>query len=151
MGRKKTYGDQGPEGPHQGAPGAGHGHAPEGGEANPVGRVTGPQAAPRDSGHQATGNGARVPPVHSVRCGRIRGVVWRNQGPDGEWFSISILRSYKDHSNPPVWKQTASFARDDLLVVSEVSRALWAWIVQRQATGAETSQATEASDEPIPF
>lgn len=151
MGRKKTQGDHEPEVPLV-ARVEGRGHETEGDESPPVGSVTGPRPVPHDNGpHGNKNGGARVPPVHTVQCGRVRGVVWRNLGPEGEWFSVSITRSYKDHSNPPVWKQAATFARDDLLVLGEVSRALWAWIVQRQAGGTETSKPAQTSDEPIPF
>ena len=92
-----------------------------------------------------------MPPVYTVQYGRIRGVVWRNSGSEGEWLSVSVTRSYKDNSDPPQWKQATTFGRDDLLVVAEVTRALWAWIVRRQAGGTETSPPAPTSDGPIPF
>jgi hypothetical protein len=151
MGRKKTQDDQEP-GLTAEAPIANPVYVTDSGASRPVTSHTGQQPVPRKNAQDGNGTGgARVPPVHTVQCGRIRGVVWRNTGSEGEWFSVSVTRSYKDNANPPQWKQATTFGRDDLLVVSEVTRALWAWIVQRQTAGTETGKPAPTSDETIPF
>lgn len=151
MRRRKTQDDRESVAPTEG-PTENAVSVTDGGASRPVGGHAGPRPVPRENGQHGNGNGgARVPPVHSVQCGRIRGVVWRNTGSDGEWFSVSVTRSYKDNSDPPQWRQAATFGRDDLLIVAEVTRALWAWIVQRQTTGTEAAKPAPASDETIPF
>jgi hypothetical protein len=78
------------------------------------------------------GQGFRIPPVYECRIGRIRGIVWRNEGKEGPWFSVNITRSYKDGND--VWKSATSYGRDDLLVVAEMSRLCWLWIAHQTGT-----------------
>lgn len=81
------------------------------------------EKAPANGGHNGNNGGGRKPPVFECRIGRIRGIIWSNQNPtEGTWYSVNITRSYRDNSNPPQWKQSNSYGRDDLLVVAEVCR-----------------------------
>lgn len=84
--------------------------------------------AKADQGNQ----GGRKPPAYECRMGRIRAVVWKNDGKDGAWYSVSVTRSYKDGEQN--WKQATSFGRDDLLVVAEAVRTCWLWIMAQTTT-----------------
>ena len=86
---------------------------------------------PPQQGQQRQG-GERAKPAHQVRIGRIQGTVWKNDGKEGAWYSVSITRSYKDGQNN--WKQAATFGKDDLLVVAEVSRLCWLFIAQQNGS-----------------
>lgn len=86
---------------------------------------------------------SRIPPVHEVRIGRIKGTIWQNQGSEGPWYSVSVTRSYKDGDT---WKQAHAYGRDDLLVVAEVARACFLWIASnaaRKSSGDEGGSETE--------
>lgn len=102
-----------------------------------------PQGKPQGGGRNA--------PAHQVRVGRIQGTVWKNDGKDGAWYSVSITRSYQDGQKQ--WKQAATFGRDDLLVVAEVSRLCWLFIAQQNGSkldgGGDNNEENGTSD--IPF
>ncbi len=91
-------------------------------------------------------SGERAKPAHQVRIGgRIQGTVWRNEGKDGPWFSVSITRSYKDGQNN--WKQAATFGRDDLLVVAEVARLCWLFIAQQNGSKLDGGNGSTSDDD----
>ena len=72
----------------------------------------------------------KKPPMHEVRIGRVRGVVWENNhAQQGIWYSVTFSRSYKD--NDGQWRTATSFGRDDLLTVAEVARLTFLWIAAK--------------------
>lgn len=113
MGRKKTQGAEAPEVPAEGQQGGGN------------------------------GNGERTKPAHEVRIGRIKGVVWKNEGKEGPWYSVAVSRSYKDGQDQ--WKQAHTFGRDDLLVVAEVCRLCWLFIAQQNGSKLDGGKPPESS------
>lgn len=98
-------------------------------------------------------NGDRKPPAAEFRLGRIRATLWENYSENhGAWYSVVVTRSYKDGQGN--WKTAQSFGRDDLLVISEVTRMAYHWINRQFGGGQRTSEAeptTQGQDEDIPF
>ena len=76
-----------------------------------------------------TGNGTahRDKPVHEVRIGRVKAVIWANQTEAGIRHNVTLRRLFKRDGSPQ-WEQSDSFGRDDLPLVMEVSRQAWLWI-----------------------
>lgn len=73
------------------------------------------------------GSSGPAKPVHEVRIGKIKALVWANPTETGVRHNVTIRRIFKrDQSSQ--WEQTDSFGRDDLPVVIEVTRAAWLWI-----------------------
>ncbi len=73
-------------------------------------------------------------PAKKIRVGNLQIVIWRNTNSDKgtTWYSIDPVRSYK--KGDETWKETTSFGEDDALIMAELFRQAWAWIVrQRQA------------------
>ena len=69
-------------------------------------------------------------PVHEIRLGKIRATIWGNGGDETiVWYSITVTRLYKDGDT---WKDTASFRRDDLPIVSKLTDLAYAWIWDHQ-------------------
>lgn len=68
-------------------------------------------------------------PVHELRIGAIKAAIWANEGPNGAWHSVTLSRVFKQGEE---WKHTASFHRDDLLVVAKVADQAHSWIVEHQ-------------------
>ena len=65
-------------------------------------------------------------PAHEIKVGRIRASIWTNRSNNGgDWFNVSLSRSYRDGDE---WKDSASFRRDDLPLVSKVAELAYAWI-----------------------
>ena len=85
-------------------------------------------------------------PVHELRYGRIKAVIWKNEGADGNGHSMSIVvfRIYKD-PNTDVWRETHSLGRDDLLVASKVMEDAFRWIHDQASQTEEEEQPTEAA------
>ncbi len=78
------------------------------------------------------------PPVHEVRLGRIKGLVWENDTQNGTRYSVTISRLYKDDDN---WHESNSFDRDDLPLVAKVADSLHTFIFNHIA---ESKQAVSA-------
>ena len=88
---------------------------------------------------------AKVRPVKEVRLGRIRATVWENQAEGGPWYKVVLTRSYKEGEE---WKSTASFGRDDLLLVAKVADLAHTWI-HRQLQGEGQEQAPVGGETPF--
>lgn len=72
-------------------------------------------------------------PVHEIRLGRIRASVWENETDAGIRHNVTVSRLYKDGDK---WKDSTSFGRDDLPLVSKVCDMAHSWIylLQEQKT-----------------
>jgi hypothetical protein len=79
-------------------------------------------------------------PSHEIRLGRIRAAIWANENgqTNDVWFNVTVSRLYKDGDS---WKDSSSFRRDDLPVVSKVADMAYAWIWGRHV--APTSDEVE--------
>lgn len=75
------------------------------------------------------------PPVHVVRYGLIKACIWQNQTRNGERFTITINRLFK---NGDQWKESQRFGRDDLLLVSKVADEAHTWVYQQNAVTRES-------------
>ena len=65
-------------------------------------------------------------PVHEIKLASVRATVWLNQDNGSQaWYSVAIARSYRDGET---WKDTTSFRRDDLPLVSKAAEMAYAWI-----------------------
>jgi hypothetical protein len=70
-------------------------------------------------------------PVQEIKLAQVRASIWANQNDRGEtWYRVSICRSYRDHEG---WKETTSFARDDLPIVAKAAELAYAWIWSQTA------------------
>ena len=60
----------------------------------------------------------KAKPVAEVRLGSIKAAIWKNETEAGTRHSVTFERLYRDGL---VWKSTASFGRDDLLLLAKVA------------------------------
>jgi hypothetical protein len=67
-------------------------------------------------------------PVHEIRLGRIKAAIWENDTQNGTRHNVTLSRLYKDGDQ---WKDTQSFGRDDLPLVSKVSDMAHTWIFEQ--------------------
>lgn len=79
-------------------------------------------------------------PVHEVRIGLIKACVWQNKRTIGDQYNVTIVRLYK---NGDVWKESAIFGRNDLLVVAKVADMAHTWIALRNQTNERISDDKE--------
>jgi hypothetical protein len=78
----------------------------------------------------ATANTTRRP-VHEVRMGRIKAAIWENKTEQGMRHNVSITRIYKDGNT---WKDSTSFGRDDLPLVTKIADVAHMWIYANAST-----------------
>lgn len=65
-------------------------------------------------------------PVKEIKLGRIRASIWANESPNQRvWHSVVVSRIYRDGET---WKESNSFGRDDLPVISKAAELAYAWI-----------------------
>lgn len=69
-------------------------------------------------------------PVHEIRFGAVKATIWENQTTVGTRHNVTVSRIYKDGDE---WKQTESFGRDDLQLLSKVVDQAHTWIHQQGA------------------
>ena len=99
-----------------------------------------------DTAASQTGEEKRQP-FHRIRYRNITAAIWQNAGERGTWFSVTFSRSYRDAQNN--WHTSESFSGPDLLVLAEVARAVFAWIVQATQSPNNAVQAGAQGAQPI--
>ncbi|MBI1315019.1 hypothetical protein GC176_27325 [bacterium] len=83
-------------------------------------------------------------PVHEIRMGRIRAAIWANETEKGVRHNVTITRLYKDGDD---WKDSPSYGRDDLLLVSKVSNQAHTWIFESESAEANGNGNGDRSEE----
>ncbi|QDT45172.1 hypothetical protein Pan241w_52910 [Gimesia alba] len=73
-------------------------------------------------------------PVQSFRLRGITASVFENQSEDGKttFYKVTLQRSYKQGEE---WKSTNSFGRDDLPIVSLLTKQAWEFILNTETNG----------------
>jgi hypothetical protein len=96
---------------------------------------------------QTTSNGnknekASNRPAHTIRYGAVRAAIWRNIVDNGNasrpLYCVTFSRSYKDGENH--WKENASFATDDLLVLAKAADEAHTWITRQRSVDCSTEK-----------
>lgn len=59
-------------------------------------------------------------PDETLRDGPLKAVIWRNDGENGAFFSVTLAKTYKDDRGQ--YQDSHSFSGTDLLRVAELSR-----------------------------
>lgn len=83
-------------------------------------------------------------PVHDLRIGRIRAAIWANETQNGMRHNVTISRIYKDGDE---WKDSTSFGRDDLPLVTKIADQAHSWIFANGS--ASNGNAESSGDQPF--
>lgn len=83
------------------------------------------------SKQQHTNQSKPARPVHEIRIGLVKAVIWANRSSDGVRHNVTFVRSYREGDE---WHTTTSFGRDDLLKLSKVANEAHTWITQQPVT-----------------
>lgn len=59
-------------------------------------------------------------PIHSVRFGRVKASIWKNEGEHGTFYSVTIAKTYRDENGD--FQDTDSLNSGDLLNAAEALR-----------------------------
>ena len=71
-------------------------------------------------------------PVHTLRHGVISASIWRQDTEKGPMFNVTFQRSYKEGEE---WKNSTSFGRNNLLVLSLLAMRAFEWIASQPRGG----------------
>ena len=71
-------------------------------------------------------------PVKKFRIGAVTATIWKNEAEGRSFYNTTILRSYRDKETEE-WKETSSYAHDDLLNVAQVAERAEAFIAKLQS------------------
>lgn len=85
------------------------------------------QNAKKSDGEKSQENGKKNQPVHEVRLGAVKAVVWANPTRNtGVMHNVTLARIYRDTEGE--WQESTSFGRDDLLPAAKVLDMAHTWI-----------------------
>ena len=68
-------------------------------------------------------------PVEKFTCSSITASIWKNEGENGAFYSVTFTRSYK--TSDGTWKRADSLSVNDLEAVSVVLGHANVWITER--------------------
>lgn len=68
-------------------------------------------------------------PVHEIRYGYVKVLVWENETTNGTRHNVTVSRLYKADDE---WKETSSFGRDDLLLLAKAVDQAHTWIYEQK-------------------
>lgn len=84
-------------------------------------------------------------PVHEIRNGVVKASIWKNETAKGVFYNTTLERLYRQGKD---WKTSASFSRDQLLVVAMVAQEANGWIYEQSKRDRKNEAAAdEASSE----
>lgn len=93
-------------------------------------------------------NGVEKPqPVHRIRMRNVSCAIWRNEGAHGPWYTTTMSRSYRDEKGD--WHTSQNFSAIDLLILAEVARAAFAWVVMTSQAYTAPIAAMERAADPV--
>jgi hypothetical protein len=75
-------------------------------------------------------------PVHEIRLGHVKAVIWANETQAGTRHNINVARLFKDGDN---WSTSDTFGRDDLPLVAKVADLAHTWIFVQTQNGLGSS------------
>ena len=85
-------------------------------------------------------------PVHKIRHGAVSASIWHHETDKGPMFNVTFQRAYRDGD---AWKNSESFGRKDLLVVSLIAARAFEWIAT-QPSKAQTPTASPVPEDDVP-
>lgn len=70
-------------------------------------------------------------PLSTLRFGRLKAVVWENDGKHGKLHNVSFSRTYMDENKQ--FHDSDSFGTDDLLLLAKLADQVHTLILTRRA------------------
>src|SRR5438445_13418683 len=83
-------------------------------------------------------------PVHKIRHGFVSASIWRQETDKGALFNVTFQRSYKDGDT---WKNSSSFGRNNLLVVSLIAARAFEWIAAQARNAKQPTAPSKKHDD----
>ncbi len=67
-------------------------------------------------------------PYATITDGLIKAKIWKTTGPKGDFYSVELVRSFRDSSGQ--WKKAYSFSGSELLRVSNLAQRAYNMILE---------------------
>jgi hypothetical protein len=83
----------------------------------------------------------KVQPAEEIRIGSVKAAIWKNEGDNGVYFTVTFQRLYR--TGDGAWQSTMGFGQADLLVLAKVADAAHTRL--QQLIAAERKQRTAAA------
>jgi hypothetical protein len=83
----------------------------------------------------------KVQPADEIRIGSVKAAIWKNEGDNGAYFSVSFQRLYRTGDGQ--WHSTMGFGQADLLVLAKVADAAHTRL--QELIAADRTQRTQAA------
>lgn len=96
------------------------------------------ETAPHEAPQQQPNGQEKNQPVHRIRIRSVSAAIWLNQSDRGPYYTATYSRSYRDQQGN--WHSTESFNGPDSLLLAEVARAAFHWIVNATQSGSSQTQ-----------
>ncbi len=82
-------------------------------------------------------------PAHKIRFGVLSVTIWRNTSSEKgtTWYSVNPSRGYKKGDDS--WAETDSLGEEDCLVMGELLRQAFVWIMKQKQADAKSRKARE--------
>jgi hypothetical protein len=94
-----------------------------------------PSPAAHRNANPSSGNAA---PVKTLRIGRIKAAIWANGADERTFFNVTFARTYMGEDKK--FRETDSFGRDDLLLLSKVADQAHTAVCELAAGGQRTEE-----------
>ena len=88
-----------------------------------------------------------TPPVHRIGHGAVSASIWRQETEKGPMFNVTFQRSYRDGED---WKNSDSFGRKELLILSLIAARAFEWISAQSKTAQSAGTSAKSKDD-VPF
>jgi hypothetical protein len=83
-------------------------------------------------------------PAHTIRYGRLKATIWRQESDKGPWYSVVLTRTYRDQGGN--WQSSGSFGRDDLLPLAKLADQAHSWIWRELAKETQVDAGAEVDE-----
>ena len=71
----------------------------------------------------------KAKPAHKIRHRALSVAIWKNDSDKGSFYTVTPSRSYKQGD---LWKESDSFAEDDLLALAKLIDQAHSWIMSAE-------------------
>lgn len=80
----------------------------------------------------------RNTPALTIRDGSLKATVWKNQGEKGDFYSVQIIRTYRDEQEN--WHDSDRFSGSELLRVSRLAQKAYDYTADLREQNGRTEE-----------
>ncbi len=108
-------------------------------KASSARKGSGTNAQSESSAPKASGENR---PVHAIRYGGCEAAIWKKQREKGEFYSVSLRKSWRDKDG---WHDGQTFLASDLPMLAKAITDAHSWVAWQERQAKKTSKAATES------